>query len=298
MKRKLDLVKEKSSNTMTFTIDQTKQLEALGELKKEIQKLWETINEQEPYDFDLFTEQLKTLNDKLDFQPILSSLEKLNTPKEENKDNTLDIKGFSKLLDAVKKNKPESITQPLEKLQKAIIQVREQIDKGTEIKNKAPSDYIPVRRVIFSGNKLVYDDQATPSRGGGGGGSSSTFQSGDAVVSSQDTSQLFNGTTSLTPKFAAIDLASSGNNTVVAAVTGKKIRVHQLFLISAGIVNVRFESGADGTALTGQMNLIANTGFVLPFSPVGWFETTADALLNLELSAAVSVDGSLTYTEI
>jgi hypothetical protein len=43
------------------------------------------------------------------------------------------------------------------------------------------------------------------------------------------------------------------------------------------------------------MNLIANTGFCLPYNPVGWFETTANQLLNLELSAAISVDGSLTY---
>jgi|SRR3990167_10503361 len=104
--------------------------------------------------------------------------------------------------------------------------------------------------------------------------------------------------TALTPQFAAIDVASSGDNTVVAGVTGKKIRVVAAFLISAGTVNVRFESGAGGTALTGQMNCIANMGFVLPFNPAGWFETAAAALLNLELSGAVSVDGCLTYVEV
>ena len=99
-------------------------------------------------------------------------------------------------------------------------------------------------------------------------------------------------------KYAVIDNATSGDNTLVAAVAGKKISVLQVFLISAGTITVRFESGASGTALTGQMNLVANTGFVLPFSGVSWFETSVNTLLNLELSDAVSADGCLAYVEI
>ena len=114
----------------------------------------------------------------------------------------------------------------------------------------------------------------------------------------QQTNRLMSGTTALTPKFAWIDHAASGDNSIVAAVSGKKIRVLALFLVAAGGVTVRFESGASGTALTGQMNLVANTGFVLPFNPLGWFETGTGVLLNLELSGAVSVDGSLVYVEV
>ena len=75
-------------------------------------------------------------------------------------------------------------------------------------------------------------------------------------------------------------------------------RVVAPLLVAAGTVNARFESGAGGTALTGQMNLVANTGFVLPYNPAGWFETADATLLNLELSAAISVDGCLTYVDI
>lgn len=120
----------------------------------------------------------------------------------------------------------------------------------------------------------------------------------DTITAKLATDAIQNGTTSLTPKFAAIDAATSGDNTLVAAVASKKIRVLSLFLVAAGAVNARLESGAGGTALTGQMNLAANGGFVLPFNPVGWFETASNTLLNLELSAAVSVDGSLTYVEV
>lgn len=119
-----------------------------------------------------------------------------------------------------------------------------------------------------------------------------------ALKAGVNISTVFSGGVELTPKFAKIDAATSGNNTIVAAVTGKKIRVLQVFLVAAGTVTTRFESGADGTALTGQMNLIANTGYSLPFSPVGLFETVAGDLLNLELSSADSVDGSLVYVEV
>lgn len=103
-------------------------------------------------------------------------------------------------------------------------------------------------------------------------------------------------------KYAVIDDASSGNNTVIAAVTGKRIRVLSYTLVPTADVVARWESGAGGTALTGQMNLLAEDGVVSQGVSAncgshGCFETAAGALLNLELSGAVSVDGHLTYIE-
>lgn len=121
---------------------------------------------------------------------------------------------------------------------------------------------------------------------------------GQPVETAQSTTTLYDGLTAVTPKFAIIDAATSGDNTLVAAVTGKKIRVLALYIVAAGAVNTRFESGASGTALSGQMNLTTNSGFTLPYNPVGWFQTAASALLNLELSGAVSVDGGLVYVEV
>lgn len=103
-------------------------------------------------------------------------------------------------------------------------------------------------------------------------------------------------------KFAKIDAASSGDNTLVAAVSGAKIRVLSYTLVPTADVVVRFESGAGGTALTGQMSLRQEDGVVAQnvhaSCPQGLFETAASALLNLELSGAVSVDGHLTYVEV
>ena len=118
------------------------------------------------------------------------------------------------------------------------------------------------------------------------------------VVASIDSASMQSGNDQVIPKFAIIDAATSGDNTLQAAVADKKLRVLAVVLVAAGAVNARFESGASGTALTGQMNLTTNSGFVLPYNPVGWFEAAANTLLNLELSGAVSVDGCLTYIEV
>ena len=100
-------------------------------------------------------------------------------------------------------------------------------------------------------------------------------------------------------KRAVVDSATSGDTTLVAAVTGKKIRVLACFLVMTGTaVTIRFESGTGGTALTGQMTPSQGGGFVLPYNPVGWFETAAGTLLNLELGGAQSVDGVLVYAEV
>jgi len=99
-------------------------------------------------------------------------------------------------------------------------------------------------------------------------------------------------------QYAVVDHAASGDNTLVAAVTGKKIRVVSLCMVAAGTVLARFESGAGGTALTGQMSMAANTQIMLQYNPAGWFETAAAALLNLELSAAISVDGVVGFVTV
>lgn len=98
------------------------------------------------------------------------------------------------------------------------------------------------------------------------------------------------------PQYAVVDAATSGDNTIVAARAGQRIRVLAAFLIMTGTaVTIRFESDAGGQALTGQMTPSQGGGFVLPYSPVGWFETAVGGALNLELGGAQSVDGCLVY---
>lgn len=116
---------------------------------------------------------------------------------------------------------------------------------------------------------------------------------------SLESSNLYHNFEPLTPKFAAIAAAGSGDNTLVAAVTGKKIRVLAFHLTMTGTaVTIRFESAAGGTALTGQMTPLQGTSIDAPFCQLGHFETAASALLNLELGGAQAVAGWLVYVEV
>ena len=99
-------------------------------------------------------------------------------------------------------------------------------------------------------------------------------------------------------KRAVIAAALSGDNTLVAAVTGKRIRVIFMDMLASAAVNARFESAAGGTALTGLHYLAANGGWVWQYNPVGWIETLAGELLNLELSGAIAVGGVIGYVEV
>jgi hypothetical protein len=124
----------------------------------------------------------------------------------------------------------------------------------------------------------------------------------DAITAKLATDAVQNGLTALTPKFAAVSVNSSGDNTLVAAVTSKKIRVLAIILIPAAATNIYLTSGAGGTAIfagsTNKANLAANSGFVLGFNPVGWFETASGVALVLNLSAGNAVGGTVVYVEV
>lgn len=99
-------------------------------------------------------------------------------------------------------------------------------------------------------------------------------------------------------KRAAVSGAASGDNTLVAGVTGKKIKVLGLLLVADSTVAIRLESAAGGTAITGVMTTTAeNLTICLPMTVPGhqWVETAASALLNMELGGAVQVSGCIVY---
>lgn len=137
-----------------------------------------------------------------------------------------------------------------------------------------------------------------PSWGADGSATDASVAAPLPVQNTIETSQMTAAGTILTPKFATIAASSSGNNTLIAAVTSKKIRVLAAAFMANGSVNAKFQSGAGGTDLTGLFYMVANTGGVLPYNPVGWFETGSNTLLNLNLSGAVAVGGCITYVEV
>lgn len=98
-------------------------------------------------------------------------------------------------------------------------------------------------------------------------------------------------------KFVAINTAASGNATLIAAVTGKKIVVLAFNLIAAGTTNFKFTDGSGGSNLTGAYPLTAQSGLA-PSCENGLFATTAGTALGINNSAAIQVSGSLTYVEV
>jgi hypothetical protein len=76
-----------------------------------------------------------------------------------------------------------------------------------------------------------------------------------------------------------------------------------MMLMSAGTVSayVRDDAGSPVSLLgdgTNKLTLVSGAGFVLPYNPLGWLETTSGEGLQLNLSAAIGVAGCLSYIEV
>lgn len=101
-----------------------------------------------------------------------------------------------------------------------------------------------------------------------------------------------------------VDVSSAASNALVAAVTGKRIRVLGFQLIAAGDVTVTLEDSS-GTNLWGPVTISANGGIsatpvpdmVDVRTPNCYFETDVSKGLNLLLSAGVQVGGGLQYVQ-
>jgi len=163
----------------------------------------------------------------------------------------------------------------------------------------APEHTLPAGQTITiaAGSAAIGVVDIGPQTAIAAGAAAAAALTGNTVQLATDT--LRNGTTSVTPVFAVINVASTGSAQEIVAAAGasNKIRVLALNIVVGDAVNVYVASAT--TPITGQWEFNGKgDGIVLPFSPVGWFETTANVALNLFLSAAVSVDGSVTYVVV
>ena len=109
-------------------------------------------------------------------------------------------------------------------------------------------------------------------------------------------------TGALIMKFAVINASASGANAIVAAVTGKRIRVVSYVIVAAGAVTATWQSAS--TALSGPMSLAssggasASVGILAPGGAYGLFQTEPGEALNLSLGGTVNVAGHLCYIEV
>lgn len=94
--------------------------------------------------------------------------------------------------------------------------------------------------------------------------------------------------------FGAISVSSSGDNTVIAAVPNRQIRVVKVAMVCAAAVVCTWKSSVSG-AISGPMSFATNGGISEPYTPVGIFQTAIGEGLVLNLTGAISVGGTLTY---
>lgn len=97
-------------------------------------------------------------------------------------------------------------------------------------------------------------------------------------------------------KRAAIDESTLANNEIVAAVTGKILRVLAFNLVTTLANTLQWKS--DTTAITGPMPLGADGNVDADFAEEGHFETAAGEALNLDSSAATAHGGWVNYVEV
>jgi hypothetical protein len=140
-----------------------------------------------------------------------------------------------------------------------------------------------LQRLVVIGNSVVDTNKGVASNGT----QRVAIAEDSGVCNPKDTAQV------------AVSVSASGNTQLVALTSGQTIYVCDIVLVARGAVEAQFIYGT-GTAcatgetdMSGPMSLIANTGFTN--SPLGRFKTAAANALCLELSAAVQVDGYITY---
>lgn len=108
-----------------------------------------------------------------------------------------------------------------------------------------------------------------------------------------DGSAVYDGSAALAPQHAKIDAAEPGDNTVVAAEPGKRIRVLRWGLTADGDVTIKWRSATDDISGPRPLTKYASAGGA--YCPVGIFETAPGEPLNLSLSTGAVVGGELTY---
>jgi hypothetical protein len=94
--------------------------------------------------------------------------------------------------------------------------------------------------------------------------------------------------------FSGVTVVASGQ--VIPAFPGKRVRITGLVLVANTPISVKFQSAS--TDITGNFPLAANSGFVMPYNPAGWFDTTPSEALNIVLSAGTTTAMQLTYETV
>lgn len=97
-------------------------------------------------------------------------------------------------------------------------------------------------------------------------------------------------------KRAYVNAQADGD--ILALVAGKKIRVHALYIISIDTSSGYLRTNNVGGAILFKWSFAATGGAVLPFNPIGWFETAAGEALYGDFVVGAETAFVITYSEV
>lgn len=100
-------------------------------------------------------------------------------------------------------------------------------------------------------------------------------------------------TNETTPK--SIDFSSTGDNTVIAGISGQTIRVWRIFFVLSAATNLTFKNGS--ISLTGAMSMAANGSFLLDLQGDPWFVTSSGNNFIINQSGTAQVSGTIFYSQ-
>lgn len=99
-------------------------------------------------------------------------------------------------------------------------------------------------------------------------------------------------------KKAVISGVTGSNQTLVASVAGKKIRLISLLAaITANGTVTLHDNASTPNALTGTIPVNAGAPLELPYHPSGWGDTAVDQALEVDVGTS-TINGVLVYQEI
>jgi hypothetical protein len=91
---------------------------------------------------------------------------------------------------------------------------------------------------------------------------------------------IMNGNTELTPEWSApVDVQAGGEIDLVAAISGKKIRVLSVYIYASGAVNLYLKKNS--AQITPTIFCTGPKDIVMPFTPLGICETDVGQSLKL-----------------
>ena len=116
-------------------------------------------------------------------------------------------------------------------------------------------------------------------------------------IRSIDVSTLYVSGAGKLPQFAIISASAAGTADVIASASSTSYLILAYNLMSNGSCTAQFFSNT--TPMSGKIPMVTGgIGKVVPFSPVGWMQTTAAHNFKISLSAAAEVTGEIIYVAV